>query len=98
MPIKKNDLIRMRKHTRNVRDHKQNYVSQKKNEIFNKLVESTKLIEHLNKDICIHSFPDVNDDGKPVTSMFFNAKGMNDDDITTLIKHLRLVEEYEALP
>ena len=94
---KKADAIQKQK-LENERDHKQQYVSQKKNEIFNKLVESTKRTEHLNKDINIHSFPDVNDDGKPVTSMFFNAKGMNDDDIAALVKHLRLVEEYEALP
>ena len=60
-------------------------------------MESTKRIEHLNKDLSNHYYPDVNDDGKPVTSMYFNAKGMNNDDINALIKHLRLVEEYEAL-
>ena len=61
-------------------------------------MESTKRIKHLDKDLNIHYYPDVNDDGKPVTSMHFNAKGMTNDDITALIKHLRLEEEYEALP
>ena len=97
MPIKKNDLIRMRKHTLNVRDHKQKYVLQKKNEIFNKLVESSRYIEHLIKDAYIHTYSDVNDDSKPITSMIFNAEVTETSYIAALAKHLRLVEEYEAL-